>query len=79
MEPPVSEPMAQQHIPAASAAALPPLLPPGTRVTSHGFFVTRNALFSVELPMANSSRFVFPTITAPAASRRATTVASYGA
>src|SRR5688572_32575655 len=79
MEPPVSEPMEPQHMPAASAAALPPELPPGMRSVSHGLRVARNALFSVELPIANSSRLVFPMITAPAASSRRITVASYGA
>src|SRR5947207_3035169 len=79
MEPPVSEPIEAQHIPDARAAADPPLLPPGTRVVSQGLRVTLNALFSVELPMANSSRLVLPTITAPAASSFFTTVASYGA
>src|SRR5687768_17528423 len=78
-EPPVSEPRAPQHIPAATAAALPPLEPPGTRAGSHGLRVTWKALFSVELPMANSSRLVLPTTTAPAASSFRTTVASYGA
>src|SRR5437764_1291177 len=78
MEPPVSEPIAPEHIPAASAAADPPELPPGTREVSHGLRVTLNALFSVELPIANSSRFVFPMKTAPAASSNFTTVASYG-
>ena len=65
-----------QHMPAASAAALPPLEPPGTRVVSQGLRVVRKALFSVELPIANSSRLVLPTITAPAASSFCTTVAS---
>src|SRR5262249_24170647 len=44
----------------------------------HGFRVTPNAEFSVDDPIANSSQFVLPTTTAPAASSRATTVASYG-
>src|ERR1044071_4954383 len=78
MEPPVSEPSAPIAVPAATAAALPPELPPGTRLVSHGLRVTRNALFSVELPIANSSRLVLPTKTAPAASSFFTTVASYG-
>jgi hypothetical protein len=76
MLPPVSEPIDATHIPPASAAALPPELPPGIRSVSHGLRVTRNALFSVELPIANSSRFVFPMITAPAASSFWMTVAS---
>src|SRR3954468_6949908 len=70
--------MASGAKPAATAAALPPLDPPGTRVVSWGLRVGPNAEFSVELPMANSSRLVFPTMTAPAAARRCTTVASYG-
>src|SRR3954464_9191934 len=78
MEPPVSEPKAAGANPAATAAALPPLEPPGTRVGSCGLRVTPNAEFSVEEPMANSSRLVLPTITAPASRRRVTTVASYG-
>ena len=37
-----------------------------------------NAEFSVDEPIANSSRLVLPTSTAPAARSRCTTVASYG-
>ncbi len=37
IEPPVSVPIAQGALPAATAAALPPLEPPGTRVRSQGF------------------------------------------
>src|SRR5688572_12561515 len=62
----------------ATAAADPPLEPPGARVTSHGFFDGPSAEFSVDDPMANSSRLVLPTMMAPAASRRSTTVALYG-
>jgi hypothetical protein len=36
IEPPVSVPMAQSHIPAATAAAEPPDDPPATRRTSCG-------------------------------------------
>src|SRR5256885_8167283 len=64
--------------PAATAAAEPPLDPPGTRLGSCGLRVGPNAEFSVDEPIANSSRFVLPTTTAPAARRRSTTVASYG-
>src|SRR5436305_11325644 len=78
IEPPVSEPSATVASPAATAAALPPLDPPGTRSRSCGLRVGPNAEFSVELPMANSSRLVLPTNTAPAAARRSTTVALYG-
>ena len=38
MDPPVSEPTAYQHSPAATAAAAPPEDPPGTRPGSQGFF-----------------------------------------
>ena len=37
IEPPVSVPIAHGALPAATAAALPPELPPGTRLASHGF------------------------------------------
>src|SRR5437660_5670114 len=78
IEPPVSVPSAIAHRPAATAAALPPDEPPGTRVVSHGLRVVLKALFSVEEPIANSSRFVLPMMTAPASSSFFTTVASYG-
>ena len=78
IEPPVSVPSAKSASPAATATALPPDEPPGTRSMHHGFFTGPNAEFSFELPIANSSRFVLPIITAPAASRRSTTVAEYG-
>src|SRR5947209_12207494 len=78
MDPPVSEPRARAEKPAATAAALPPLDPPGTRVGSCGLRVGPKAEFSVDEPMANSSRLVLPTTTAPASRSRVTTVASYG-
>src|SRR3954471_8953771 len=78
IDPPVSEPSASGTTRAATAAAEPPLEPPGVRVTSHGFFDGPSDEFSVDDPIANSSRFVLPTITAPAFSRRCTTVALYG-
>ena len=62
--------------PAATAAAEPPEDPPGTRVVSWGLRVGPKAEFSVDEPIANSSRFVLPTITAPASASRRTTVAS---
>ena len=64
--------------PDASAAAVPPPEPPGTRSRSCGFFVCLYAEFSVDDPMANSSRLVLPRIGMPAARSLATTVASYG-
>src|SRR5882762_1563598 len=78
MDPPVSEPRPSGAYSAATAAALPPLEPPGTRVMSCGLRVGPNAEFSVDDPIANSSRFVLPMVTAPAARNRSTTVASYG-
>src|SRR5437016_5741263 len=76
MEPPVSEPSAATAVPFATAAAEPPLEPPGTRDLSCGFFTTPYAEFSFEEPIANSSQFVFPRMIAPAASWRATRVDS---
>src|SRR5262245_35299261 len=78
MEPPVSEPRPTVANPAATAAALPPLDPPTTLVGSWGLPVGPNAEFSVDDPMANSSRLVLPMRTAPASASRCTTVASYG-
>src|SRR5947199_8344618 len=65
-EPPVSEPSAMSTIPAATAAADPPLDPPGTRVGSIGFRAGPNALFSLDEPIANSSMLDLAMITAPA-------------
>ncbi len=76
MEPPVSEPSVSGSSPAATAAAEPPELPPGTRVKSHGLAVGRKAEFSVEEPMANSSMFNRPRGIAPAALSFCVTVAS---
>src|SRR5687768_15435211 len=78
IEPPVSEPRASGTTRAATAAADPPLDPPGVRVISQGFFDGPSAEFSVDDPIANSSRLVLPTMIAPAASSRSTTVALYG-
>src|SRR5207245_11062723 len=78
MDPPVSEPRPSGASPAATAAADPPLDPPGTRVGSWGLRVGPKAEFSVEAPMANSSTFVLPITIAPAARRRVTTVEAYG-
>src|SRR5438093_12360190 len=77
-DPPVSEPNASGAMRAATAAADPPLDPPGVRSRAQGLRVGPNAEFSFDEPIANSSQLVLPTITAPARSRRATAVASYG-
>src|SRR5580658_386312 len=76
MDPPVSVPSAITERLAATAAAEPPLEPPGTRSSAAGFRTGPYAEFSFELPMANSSQLVLPRIMAPAFSSRATAVAS---
>src|SRR5215207_2518892 len=78
IDPPVSEPKLTMARPAATAAAGPPLLPPGTRSVLHGFRTGLKAEFSFDDPIANSSVLAFPTNTAPCSRRRRTTVASYG-
>src|SRR5580765_1004203 len=78
MDPPVSDPSVAIASSDATAAAEPPDEPPGIRVVSQGFNVVKNAEFSVELPIANSSMFNRPNTFAPAAFNRSTTVASYG-
>jgi hypothetical protein len=54
----------------------PLLEPPGTRLVSHGFLLGPKALYSPLEPMANSSMLALAMGTAPASSRRLTTVAS---
>src|SRR5215470_11576061 len=78
IEPPVSEPSAIGAMRAATAAADPPLEPPGVRSSAHGLRAGPNAEFSVDEPIANSSQLVLPMTTAPAVSRRTIAVASYG-
>src|SRR2546427_8203518 len=78
MEPPVSLPNAPAARPPATAAADPPDDPPGTRLRSHGLRVGPKAECSVDEPIANSSRLVLPTTTAPASMSRCTAVAVYG-
>ncbi len=75
MEPPVSDPSDTVARLAATAAAEPPLEPPGTRVRSWGLCVGKKPEFSVEEPMANSSQLVLPMTIAPASSSRLTAVA----
>ena len=78
IEPPVSVPIAHGAAPAATAAALPPLEPPGTRERSHGLSTGPKAQFSVEEPIANSSWWVLASSGAPAPTSRSTAVAVYG-
>ncbi len=75
IEPPVSVPIAHGASPAATAAADPPLEPPGTRSVSHGLRTTPYPEFSFDEPIANSSMLVLPIIAAPASVRRRTAVA----
>jgi hypothetical protein len=46
MDPPVSEPRAQRHIPQATATADPPELPPGESAGFHGLWQAPNKLVS---------------------------------
>src|SRR4051812_10230958 len=72
IEPPPSEAVPNGMIPAATAADVPPLDPPGVFVTSHGFRVMPNNLVFVKLSVPNSGLAVLPTGTAPADRSRAT-------
>ena len=56
----MSVPMASGTWNAATAAAEPPLLPPGTRSRSQGLAVGPQAECSVDEPIANSSMLVLP-------------------
>ena len=76
IDPPVSEPIATSTSPVATATALPPEEPPAVRSGSYGLRI-RPAAEVVPRPLpANSSRFVFAVIVAPASRSRRTTVAS---
>ena len=81
MEPPVSVPMAPGQRRAATAAADPPELPPGTSGASfprrrQGLTTGPSILVTLADPMANSSMLVLPSMTAPARHRLAVTVDS---
>ena len=75
-DPPVSVPSEAKDIFPATDAADPPLDPPGTYSIFQGFFVGPKNEVSLEAPIANSSRFVFPVMRAPACLSRVITVAS---
>ena len=64
-EPAVSVPVAAGVMPAASAAAEPPLEPPGERSSARGL-----PTWSVVPPIANSCVWVWPSSTMPAAASR---------
>ena len=67
MLPPPSEALANGTIPAATAAAAPPLDPPGVRSRSHGLRVGPQAAGCVVGRLPISGLFVRPAITSPAA------------
>ena len=67
-----SEAVAAGQSPAATAAALPPLEPPGLRSVSQGLRVIPKAGPSVSPMIASSGRLVLPITTAPAARSRRT-------
>ncbi len=72
----MSEPSAHGARPPATAAAEPPDEPPGTRSGSQGFLEGPKPEFSVDEPIANSSRFVLPRSGRPASFTRSATVES---
>ncbi len=72
VDPPPSLAVAAGTSPAATAAALPPLDPPGVRLVSHGLRATPKTLVLVKLSVPNSGAAVLPTGTAPAARSRLT-------
>jgi hypothetical protein len=76
---PVSVPMAAIHISAATAAAEPPDDPPGILLCPIGLITGQNEEDSFVVPIANSSKFVFPINEIPISSRRWKHVALYGA
>src|SRR5436190_4642559 len=78
IDPPPSDAVPNGMIPAATAADVPPLEPPGVFVTSQGFRVMPNSLVLVKLSVPNSGLAVLPTGTAPAARKRATFKSSWG-
>lgn len=75
-EPPPSLPCATATMAAATAAADPPLEPPGERAGSQGLRVAPNAVDRVSGDMASSGVLVRPRNTIPAARSRSTRNAS---
>ena len=76
IEPPPSVPSASGTMPAASAAELPPLEPPGVLVGSQGLRVTPVSALSVTPFQPSSGVVVLPGSTAPERRSAATTGAS---
>src|SRR5437773_12029537 len=78
-EPPVSVPSAPKAISAITAAADPPEDAAGIRSKAHGLRTGPKYVEADDPPAANSCRFVFPIMTAPAnLSFRTTSVSSLG-
>src|SRR5262245_23749032 len=75
-EPPPSDDVASGTRAAASAAALPPLDPPGDRSGFHGLRVGPNSWLVVTAVWPKAGVLLRPTTIAPAAFRRATTTSS---
>ena len=76
IDPPPSLPTPPADRPAAMAAASPPLDPPGVRSSAHGLLVRPYSALSVSHAISCSATLVTPRTMAPAARRRATSVAS---
>src|SRR5947209_16294054 len=76
VDPPPSLAVAIGTIPAATAAAEPPLDPPGVTAGSQGLRVVPHARVEVKHTEPNSGDAVLPTTTAPACRRRATSSSS---
>ena len=72
IEPRPSEPVPNPTRPAATAAAVPPLDPPGVRATSQGLRVTPKASLSVQGQIVSSGTWVLPITIAPASRSRRT-------
>src|SRR5262249_42089631 len=79
IDPPPSEPSASGAMPAATAAAPPPVEPPGVRLRSHGFLLAGAAFGSVNGQIASSGICVLPMTTQPAARKRVTSSSSAAA
>src|SRR5215831_18281613 len=73
IEPPASVPTASGQMPDSTAAALPPLLPPGVRSRFQGLRVTPVSGESVTGFQPNSGVVVLPKNTAPSPRNRAVT------
>src|SRR5579863_6679520 len=79
VDPPPSLAVAMGSSPPATAAAEPPLDPPGVRVRSHGLRVVPHAVVDVKQTVPNSGAAVLPTGTPPARRMRSTSTSSAAA